>query len=81
MANGVKEMQFIQEKIDFIRVKIVIDDKYYNHRIGEKIIKEMTYRFGGNCKILLEPVDLIAREASGKKSLVKNLLNDRRSLQ
>ena len=76
VANGVREMQFIQEKIDLLRVKIVIDENYYNEAIEGKIFKEMKYRFGEDSQILLEQVEFIEREPSGKKTLVKRFIEE-----
>lgn len=76
VANGIREMQFIQEEIDLVRVKIVADNRYYNQSIEAKIIKEMKYRFGEESRIELEKVESIDRESSGKKTLVKRFIDE-----
>jgi phenylacetate-CoA ligase len=76
VSNGVKEMQFVQEKINSLTIKIVIDDKYYDQAIESKIIREMKYRFGDKSRIVIEQVESIEREASGKKLLVKRLISN-----
>jgi len=72
LPNCIGNMQFIQNNLDEIDIKIVVDKSRYRVEYGELIIDEMVYRFGKKMKFNLIMVDEIPREKSGKYSLIKN---------
>ena len=72
LPNCIRNMQFIQNNLDEIDIKIVVDENRYRVEYGELIIDEMVYRFGKKMKFNLIMVDEIPREKSGKYSLIKN---------
>ncbi len=75
IPNSIKKMQFIQESISHIIVKIVIDERLYLNEHEKEIKKEMVYRFGKNTIIEITKVSDISREKSGKFLLIKNNIN------
>ena len=72
LPNCIRNMQFIQNNLDEIDIKIVVDKSRYRVEYGKLIIDEMAYRFGKKMKFNLIMVDEIPREKSGKYSLIKN---------
>lgn len=74
IPNSVKKMQFIQDQLDVIDIKIVIDEEKFIPVHQESIINEMNLRFGKNMKLNIIKVSDIPREKSGKYSLIKNSL-------
>jgi len=72
LPNCIRNMQFIQNNLGEIDIKIVVDKSRYRVEYGELIIDEMVYRFGKKMKFNLIMVDEIPREKSGKYSLIKN---------
>jgi len=74
LPNNVKKMQFIQEGMDFIIVKLVVETSMYTQKNEESILSEMKNRFGENTKIKFDYVNDIPRESSGKFALIKNKL-------
>ena len=71
----IKEMQFIQKNLDSITIKIVVDDDIFNDHVTNNIYDSMSYRFGDSTKFVLEFVESISREPSGKYSLIKNTIS------
>jgi phenylacetate-CoA ligase len=61
----IKQLQIIQERIDFIILRIV-KSTGFDAADEERISKMVTDRFGGSMKYKIEYVDSIPREASGK---------------
>lgn len=76
MPTCIKKVQFCQSKPDEITVKLVIDEFQYHSKYNDLIIDSVKYRFGDAVYVKIEQVDDIAREKSGKYSLIKNKLND-----
>jgi len=72
LPNCIRNMQFIQNNLGEIDIKIVVDKSRYRVEYGELIIDEMVYRFGKKMKFNLIMVDEIPREKGGKYSLIKN---------
>jgi phenylacetate-CoA ligase len=70
--NSIKKMQFIQDSINDVKVNIVVDESLYIKEHENMIIKEMKYRFGHEATIIVNKVDDILREKSGKFSIIKN---------
>ena len=62
IPNAIKKVQFVQDNVDEIVIKIVID--------------ENKYRFGNNIRFIIDKVDFIERETSGKYRYIKNNLKE-----
>jgi phenylacetate-CoA ligase len=72
LPNSIIKMQFIQNEMNIIDVKIVVDPKTFIEKHKAMIIKEMSYRFGKNTKFIIGVVGDIPREKSGKYRIIKN---------
>jgi len=72
MPNCIIAMQFIQDKIDEIEIKLVVDEKQYKEQHEHMILEEMKYRFGENMRFIFVKVNEIPKESSGKYRLIKN---------
>lgn len=72
MPNCIIAMQFIQDKIDEIEIKLVVDEKQYKEQHEHMILEEMKYRFGESMKFRFVKVNEIPKESSGKHRLIKN---------
>ncbi|WP_298067385.1 hypothetical protein [uncultured Cetobacterium sp.] len=75
IPNAVKNIQFIQEKVDEITINIAVDKKRYESKYDMEIIKEMENRFGKNMKFVINKMDDLPREKSGKFRYIKNNLD------
>jgi phenylacetate-CoA ligase len=76
LPGSIKKMQFIQDNVSNITIKLVVDESIYNENHDEaSIINEMKYRFGNNMKIRINRMDDIPNEKSGKYALIKNTID------
>ena len=75
MPSCIKKVQFVQNKLDQILLKIVVDEKDYLQKYNKLLIESLKYRFGLDTDISIHKVNDIPREKSGKYSLIKNNLN------
>lgn len=75
LPNAVKNIQFIQESLDHIHIKIVVDSSRYQPQKHENhIYEEMYNRFGKNMNFTIEYVDVIERTKGGKYRMIINKL-------
>ncbi|KAF1086373.1 hypothetical protein SPSYN_00091 [Sporotomaculum syntrophicum] len=72
MPNALIRAQAIQEKMDEIIIKLEVDKKLYNPEYDELLRDEFIHKFGTSTKIIIEHVDEIPREISGKFRMIKN---------
>lgn len=72
IPNAIKNIQFIQEKVDEIIINVAIDKARYKDEYDLEIIKEMENRFGKNMKFIINKFDELPREKSGKFRYIKN---------
>jgi len=70
--NSIIKMQFIQNNINTIDLKMVVDKNLFVSKHQEMIVKELKYRFDENMDFNISIVNDIPREKSGKYSLIKN---------
>ncbi|MBO5632416.1 MAG: phenylacetate--CoA ligase family protein [Aeriscardovia sp.] len=76
LPNSIKNIQFIQESIDHIHIKLVVDSSRYQQKKQEPhIIEEMYNRFGKNMTFSIQYVDEIKRTRGGKYRMIINKLN------
>jgi phenylacetate-CoA ligase len=73
---GIKKFQVVQNLLDQIDIKIVIDEEF-NEKSKKKFLENWNDRLGKKMKIQLFEVDKIPVEKSGKFRLVKNNIKDR----
>jgi phenylacetate-CoA ligase len=74
IPSSVKNVQFIQKKIDEIEIMISVDESLYSYKDNDQILESMQIRFGEDLKLSIIKVDSISLESSGKYSLIKNNL-------
>ena len=64
-VKGIKQIQFVQEKVDLLKVRVV-KNKFYTKESKNKLLNNL-YKFLGNELIIqLEFVENISKEVSGK---------------
>jgi phenylacetate-CoA ligase len=63
--KGIKQIQFVQEKIDLLKVRIV-KNKFYNKESENKLLNNLCKFLGNKLIIQLEFVESIPKEVSGK---------------
>jgi len=71
VPNTIIKAQLIQDKIDHLIVKIVVDNNF-SQKHKELLIDEIKHKFGNDMKVDIEIVDDIPREKSGKHRLIVN---------
>lgn len=69
---GIMQFQAIQDELNKITVKLIIDKEEFSNTIEKKFIQNWRERIGNNMELVLEYVDEIPVEASGKFRIVKN---------
>jgi len=69
---GIVKFQVIQNELESIDVKMMVDDKLYTKKIEEIFLSNLRQRVGEKMRIELEIVDNIPVEVSGKFRMVKN---------
>ncbi len=75
-VKGIVKFQIQQDTIDEIVVLIEKDEKQYTTKYEEIFLKNLRDRVGNEMKIVLQYVDEIPVEKSGKFRIVKNSLKD-----
>lgn len=80
IPNAIKNIQFIQNVENEIIINMAIDRERYLDEYDEEILKEMRNRFGLNMKFIINKMDKIPKEKSGKYRYIKNNLKDRQKI-
>ncbi len=78
LPNSIVNMQFVQSDLSRILIKIVVDTNNFTEVDKKKIVEEMEYRFGSDMQFEIQIVDEIAKEKSGKYSLIKNEMQEKK---
>lgn len=71
-TKGIVKFQAIQDKLDEILLKVIIDKESYDSTSEMKFLGNWKDRLGNNMNIIVEYVDEIPVEKSGKYRFVKN---------
>ncbi len=71
-TTGIVKFQAIQDTLDALQIKLVVDQDEYNQAIERTFIKNWEDRVGQGMKIELTYVQDIPNEASGKYRIIKN---------
>ena len=75
LPNSIINIQFVQDRIDHITIRAVVDKRCYD-KSGEKhIFEEMAIRFGNKMTYDIEYVDEIERTKGGKFRMIINKIN------
>ncbi|MFX0132876.1 MAG: phenylacetate--CoA ligase family protein [Candidatus Hodarchaeota archaeon] len=72
--RGIRQFQVVQNRINEIKVKFVVDNNY-NKEQESQILKKFRERLGYKIKIELIYVKNIKKEASGKYKIIKNKIS------
>lgn len=71
-TKGILRFQVIQNELNALHILLIVDKVSFNYEIQEKFIQNWKDRVGEEMKIILEFVDNIQTEKSGKFRIVKN---------
>ena len=71
-TKGIIKFQVIQDKLDELIIKLIVDNNIYDKKVENKFIKNWRDRIGNNMKLELLFVEDIPVEKSGKYRMVKN---------
>jgi phenylacetate-CoA ligase len=71
-TNGIVKFQAVQDQLDKIKIKVIVDKEIYNSGIENIFIKNWRDRVGTETIINIEYVEDIPNETSGKYRMVKN---------
>lgn len=72
MPNALIRAQTIQHRMSEIIVKLEVDKELYKPEYDDLLRNEFFHKFGASTKVVIEHVDEIPRESSGKFMLIKN---------
>ena len=75
LPNSVINIQFVQDQIDHILIRVVVDRNRYQKSDEKHIFDEMIIRFGEKMKYDIEYVDKIERTKGGKFRMIINQTN------
>ncbi|NLE06372.1 MAG: phenylacetate--CoA ligase family protein [Crenarchaeota archaeon] len=64
--------QFVQNQVEEIILKLEVDKKLYKSEYDELLRDEFIHKFGTSTKFIIEHVNEIPREKSGKFRMIKN---------
>ena len=76
MPNALIRAQTHQAKLGEIRVLLEVDEKVYKPEYDALLLDEFLHKFGASTKILIQHVDEIPRETSGKFRMIKNSVGE-----
>lgn len=71
-TKGIVKFQVIQDKLDKLTIKLIVDNNIYDKKVENKFIQNWRDRIGYNMKLDLLFVEDIPVEKSGKYRMVKN---------
>ena len=71
-TNGILKFQAVQNELNKIEVSVIVDKSIYNQKIENKFIENWRDRIGDKMELVVNYVDKIEKEKSGKFRIVKN---------
>lgn len=75
LPNSIVNIQFIQDRIDHILIRAVVDKERYDKKGEKHIFEELAMRFGKKMSFDIEYVDEIERTSGGKLRMIINKVN------
>lgn len=72
MPNALVRAQALQERMDEVRILLQVDQTRYSPSSDALLREEFAHKFGPQTTVIIEHVDSIPRESSGKHRLIKN---------
>lgn len=76
IPNSLVRAQVIQEKVDEIKVLLEVDKNLYKPKYDDLLKEEFKYKFGNDMNVIIEHVEEIVREKSGKFRLIINKIRE-----
>lgn len=73
---GIVNFQIVQDSLEELTIKMVIDEKLYSKESEKMFLSNIRERMGNKIGIVLDFVEEIPVEASGKFRMIKNNLKD-----
>ncbi len=74
LPNVIIHSQFIQERKDEVKLLLEVDKTLYKSEFEELIRQGFAHTFGNATRLIIEYVDEIDREKSGKYKMIKNFI-------
>lgn len=72
MPNALIRAQLVQDQKDAVHIFLEVDKSKYRSEFDELLRDEFLHKFGENTTLMIEHVEAIPRESSGKFRLIKN---------
>jgi len=72
MPNALVRAQIIQDQMDEVKILLEVDKRLYRTEYDELLKDEFEHKFGTETKIMIEHINEIPREVSGKFRMIKN---------
>lgn len=72
MPNALVRAQALQERKDSVRILLEVDTVRYSPAYDDLLREEFAHKFGPQTTLIIEHVESIPRESSGKHRLIKN---------
>lgn len=72
MPNALVRAQTVQEQMNEVKILLEVDKRLYKMEYDELLKDEFKHKFGSETMIIIEHVDEIPREKSGKFRMIKN---------
>lgn len=75
MPNALIRAQLIQKKMDELTILMEVDPNLYKEEYDELLRQEFLHKFGPDTRLIIEHVDEIPKERSGKFRMIKNYVD------
>ena len=72
MPNALVRAQALQDRMDEVRILMEVDPARYSPAYDDLLRAEFAHKFGPQTALIIEHVESIPRESSGKHRLIKN---------
>ena len=76
LPNVVIRSQFVQESQDTVTLLLEVDKRRFREEHISELRKEFAHKFGNQTKLVIQCVDYIPREKSGKFRMIKNMVDE-----
>ena len=72
MPNALIRAQTIQDEMNEIKILLEVDKRLYKSEYDDLLRNEFLHKFGMQTRVIIDHVDEIPREKSGKFRMIKN---------
>lgn len=80
MPNALIKAQAVQDEMDEIKILLEVDKRLYKPEYDDLLKNEFVHKFGDETKIVIEHVEEIPRERSGKFRMIRNNVKEREKM-